>query len=186
MLAASSELPSNAKWSGGMLLLAAESDRDGNMGVGRTIFLPLPAYFPQSQACARATPQSHPPTTTTAYNYAAGTTVHAQSRVLRAVPHANTHTDGGASPKEPERARGVRAISPGLHLARNATLRSRPTTRGCRLPPPPPRRCARVRPACALPCPGGRCGPTTSRARSTRQQPVAASRRSRAARPPSK
>ena len=32
MLAASSELPSNAKWSGGVLLLAAESDRDGNMG----------------------------------------------------------------------------------------------------------------------------------------------------------
>ena len=148
------------------------------------VFLPLPAYFPQSQACARSTPQLHPPTTTTAYNYAAGTTVHAQSRVLRAVPHANTHADGGASPKEPERARGVRAISPGLHLARNATLRSRPTTRGCRLPPPPPRRCARARSACALPCPGGRCGPTTSRARSTRQQPAAASRRSRAARPP--
>ena len=56
---------SNAKWSGGMLLLAAESDRDGNMGVPYS----YPYSLPQSQACARATPQLRPPTTTSAYNY---------------------------------------------------------------------------------------------------------------------
>ena len=49
-------------------------------------------------------------------------------------------------------------ISPGMHGA-CTTLRSRPTTRGCRLPQQQRHRCARARPACAPPCPGGHMAP---------------------------
>ena len=99
--------------------------------------------------------------------------MHAQSRVLRAVPHANTHTV--AHHRKGRNAPAVRAFS---HFSRHARRMHNPqeSTDDEGLPSaaaaaaPVRARASGLR----SPVSGRAYGPTTSRARSTRQQPAAA------------
>ena len=98
--------------------------------------------------------------------------MHAQSRVLRAVPHANTHTV--AHHRKGRNAPAVRAFS---HLSRHARMHNPQESTDDEGLPSAAAAAAPVRARASglrSPVSGRAYGPTTSRARSTRQQPAAA------------
>ena len=149
------ELSGNAKWNGGVL--AAEPD--GSMGVPYSYPSPLwLTSHSRKEACARATPQLD-----IRPQLRPSTTMQQEQLCMHRVEcYEQCHTPTLTRWRITERA-GTRPrcapslISPGMHAC--TTLRSRPMTRGCRLPQQPRHRCARARPACALPCPGGHMAP---------------------------